>query len=163
MRFKQKTLSKYVIAEGSNHDDDEIGFGEKALTTDKTGKFWGSRGSGGVFYSTDTGRYLLAYRSAHVNEPHTWGVWGGAIDGDETPERSLQREIEEETGYKGHYKLTPSFVYKKGDFRFHNFIIEVDKEFDPRLDWETEDFGWFKRDEFPTPLHFGLKALLPHL
>jgi 8-oxo-dGTP pyrophosphatase MutT (NUDIX family) len=144
-------------------DDDEIGTGDHALTTDKSGKFWGNAGAGGVFYCKSTKKFLLAFRSAHVNEPHTWGVWGGAIDDDESPLQAVKREVQEETGYKGNYQIIPSFVYKKGDFQYHNFVIVVEKEFDPKLDWETEKFGWFALDEFPTPLHFGLKSLVSHL
>jgi len=159
MSVKIEILKKYIIAQ----DDDEIGKGKYALTTDKSGKFWGHAGAGGVFYCTSTKKYLLSFRSAHVNEPHTWGVWGGAIDGEETPLQAIKREIEEETAYKGKYKLIPSYVYKKGDFQYHNYIVVVENEFKPKLCWETEKFGWFALDEFPKPLHFGLKALIPSL
>ncbi len=154
MSFLKKIAAKY---------EDEIGIGKHALTTDKSGKFWGDAGAGGVFYSISSKRFLLSYRSAHVNEPHTWGVWGGALDNGETPLQAIEREIKEETGYKGKYKLIPSYVYTKGDFKYHNYIIEVASEFKPKLCWETENFGWFPIDDFPTPLHFGLKALLPML
>jgi 8-oxo-dGTP pyrophosphatase MutT (NUDIX family) len=160
MMLKNRIEVKYKIL---SNNDDEIGSGKHALTTDKSGKFWGSSGAGGVFYSTKTKRFLLAFRSKYVNEPRTWGVWGGAIDKNETPTEAIKREIREETGYQGKYKLIPSFIYKKGDFQYHNFIIEVEDEFKPKLCWETEKYGWFTINEFPTPLHFGLKALLPYL
>ena len=143
--------------------DEDIGSGDYALTTDKSGKFWGSAGAGGVFYAEDTGRLLLAYRSGYVNEPHTWGVWGGAVDENETPEQAVKREIREETGYSGSYTLEPIWVYRKGDFRYHNFLIRVPHEFSPKLCWETEGFLWTLPPKSPKPLHFGLKALWPHL
>jgi len=152
-----------IKAQGSPTDPSIFVIASYGKLITKSGKFWGSAGAGGVFYSTTSKKFLLAFRSAQVNEPHTWGVWGGAIDEDETPLQAIKREIEEETGYKGKYKLIPSYVYKKGDFQYHNFIITIDKEFKPRLDWETEKYGWFAIDEFPSPLHFGLKALLPRL
>jgi len=151
------------ITANTDENNEEIGTGKHALTTDKSGKFWGNAGAGGVFYSKETKKFLLAYRSKYVNEPHTWGVWGGAIDENETPVEAMKREVREETGYTGAYKLVPSFVYKKGNFKYYNYVIVVDKEFKPRLDWEAEKYGWFSIDDFPTPLHFGLKALYPYL
>ena len=55
------------------------------------------------------------------------------------------------------------YVYKNGDFRYHNFLILVEDEFNPKLCWETEKFGWFRIDSFPKPLHFGLEKLKPYL
>jgi len=157
MSFKVRVQANYYIVAKSS----DIGFGEHALKTHD--EFWGSEGAGGVFVAKDTGRLLLAYRSAYVNEPHTWGTFGGAIDEGEDPKEALEREIKEETGYTGSFKLTPVWVFTKGSFRFHNFLIEVPKEFKPKLDWETERAEWFDRDKLPDKLHFGLKALLPHL
>lgn len=87
----------------------------------------------------------------------------GALDGKERPKDAVKREVEEETSYKGKYTVIPSFMFQKGDFKYHNFIIVVDEEFEPNLNWETENFGWFGVDEFPTALHFGLKSLYPYL
>jgi 8-oxo-dGTP pyrophosphatase MutT (NUDIX family) len=133
------------------------------ICTDPSGKYWGNSGAGALFYATDTGRYLLAFRSEYVNEPNTWGVWGGKLDKGETPEQAVHREITEETGYHGQYKLKPIFVFQDHDFKYHNFIAEVPEEFKPKLCWETEKFGWFALDDFPQPLHFGVKKLLPTL
>jgi len=81
--------------------EDGIGVGEHATTTDPTGQFWGNEGAGVVFLAEDTGKVMVSYRSAYVNEPHTWGVWGGAFERGETPEHAAEREAREETGYFG--------------------------------------------------------------
>jgi 8-oxo-dGTP pyrophosphatase MutT (NUDIX family) len=48
----------------------------------------------------DDGRYLLQLRDLKpgIFYPGHWGLFGGAIDGDETPEAALRRELQEEIG-----------------------------------------------------------------
>jgi 8-oxo-dGTP pyrophosphatase MutT (NUDIX family) len=49
----------------------------------------------------DDGRYLLQLRDLKpgIFYPGHWGLFGGAIDGDETPEAALRRELREEIGF----------------------------------------------------------------
>jgi 8-oxo-dGTP pyrophosphatase MutT (NUDIX family) len=137
--------------------DDENESHQSALN--RTG-FWGRRGAGGLFMAKSTGRLLIPFRSAHVQEPHTWGVWGGAIDAGENPKQAAQREMEEEAGYRGPVQLFPLHVFKKGTFQYHNFLAMVPDEFTPSLNWENEDYRWVKPGEWPEPLHFGLAELI---
>jgi 8-oxo-dGTP pyrophosphatase MutT (NUDIX family) len=122
--------------------------------------FFGTAGAGVLVVAKDTGRILIGLRSPGVDQPNTWGTIGGAIDGKENPKVAAQREFEEETRYKGKLKLTPAYVFKKGDFKFHNFIGIVPKEFKATPDWENTKFEWFELDNLPKPLHFGLVGLL---
>jgi 8-oxo-dGTP pyrophosphatase MutT (NUDIX family) len=48
----------------------------------------------------EDGRYLLQLRDRKpgIFYPGHWGLFGGAIDGDETPEAALRRELREEIG-----------------------------------------------------------------
>lgn len=140
-------------------EDDEIGSGDHASTTH--GQFWGSAGAGCVFYAEDTGRILLPLRSAYVNEPGTWGVWGGAIDPGEDARTAVMREVHEEAGYAGAMRLTQAFVFSKGTFRYTTFLAVIPREFKPVLNWETERYAWVAPDQLPAPLHFGLRAALP--
>lgn len=132
------------------------------LYTDPTGRFFGTAGAGGLFYAEDTGRVLVQKRSRKVNEPNTWGVWGGKIDSGEDPEQAVRREVVEESRYRGQAGLVPVYTYKEGDFRYSNFLIVVPHEFEPRHGWESSGHKWTSIDEMPKPLHFGLKAALPH-
>lgn len=128
-------------------------------TTDGV-QFWGKAGAGILCVAGDTGRILLTFRSAAVDQPHTWGLPGGALRDGQSPSDAARVELGEETGYRGPIDLKPAYVFKKGTFSFYNFIGRVPTEFKVRLDWENEDYGWFDIDELPTPLHFGVKALL---
>lgn len=133
------------------------------IFTDPSGRFWGDEAAGCIFYAEDTGHYLLAHRSEDVNEPGTWGTFGGKLDGKETPEQAVHREIREETGYTGPVHLKPLHVYQNGDFKYHNYLAVVPHEFEPQLDWESQGYKWVdlnNPEEIPSPLHFGLQELL---
>lgn len=131
---------------------------KKAL--DKTG-FWGKQGAGLIILCSSTGRVLLPLRSGSVEQPHTWGTWGGAINEGEDPRTAALRELREEAGVKiNPSTLTKLFVFTKGTFRYTTFLAEVNSEFKPKLDWETERAEWFELDSLPTALHFGLRAIL---
>jgi 8-oxo-dGTP pyrophosphatase MutT (NUDIX family) len=136
---------------------------EAGAFTDPSGRFWGDAGAGGVFYAESTGRYLVSKRSSHVNEPNTWGTWGGRIERGETPEEALRREVREETGYAGTYDLDLLHTYRDGDFEFRNYLIVVPDEFEPRHSWETSDHRWVEHGDWPEPLHFGMRELIPHI
>jgi len=130
----------------------------------KGGKFWGDQGAGILPICKNTGRLLVSFRSKEVNEPHTWGIFGGKMDTDETPMESAKRELIEETGYEGNFELIPAYVYisPNEDFKYHNFIGIVETEFEPEYDWETESSKWLSMSELLElkPKHFGLKKLL---
>lgn len=126
----------------------------------KTG-FWGKRGAGCIILATDTGRICLPHRSQYVEQPGTWGTWGGAIDGDENPEVAAAREVREEAGYSGQLRMVPLFVFKHSSgFTYYNYLAVVEREFKPQLNWETQDYRWVEWGDWPEPLHNGLKLLL---
>lgn len=122
--------------------------------------FWGAAGAGCIFMAQDTGRLLLAHRSAAVREPGTWGTWGGAIDAGETPEEAVRREARQEVGEVEIADLRPLFVFRKGSFAYHNFLAVVPGEFVPTLNWESQSYRWCEFGDWPAPLHFGLRALI---
>ena len=126
-------------------------------------RFWGEAGAGAQIVCSTTGRILLGLRSPMVNEPGTWGGWGGAIDYGESPREGMEREIEEEAGLVGPHTVEPLWTFVKGSFKYYNFLVVVPREFKPRLSWETSRAAWFDLDDLPSPLHFGFKAVFPHL
>lgn len=131
-------------------------------TLHKTG-FWGEKGAGCIFLARDTKRIGISLRSDNVQEANTWGGWGGAIDGNETPERAVKREVWEEAGYIGKLDLIPLETFTRGNFKYYNFLAIVEREFTPHLDpFETKDYDWVEFGHWPKPLHFGLRYLLQH-
>jgi 8-oxo-dGTP pyrophosphatase MutT (NUDIX family)/predicted GNAT family acetyltransferase len=127
-------------------------------------KFWGDQGAGVLIICRKTGRLLVAMRGEQVNEPNTWGIFGGKMDEGETPEEAAQRELVEESGYEGKYELIPAYVFEAPGkkFIYHNFIGIVEEEFQPEYDWETQYAEWMTLEELikVEPKHFGLKKLL---
>lgn len=140
--------------------------GKHAVFANTSGdEFWGDVGAGILPICSATGRVLVAYRSKYVNEPHTWGVFGGKLDDpEEKPEDAAKRELTEESGYEGDFEIVPAYVFSTptGTFKYHNFIGVVDQEFEPTFDWETEKAMWITLAELKMlrPKHFGLKGLL---
>lgn len=123
--------------------------------------FWGKQGAGAVIVARDTGRILLPHRSMDVQEPGTWGTWGGAIDGNEDPAVAAHREVKEECGYNGPVDMHHVWTFKHpSGFQYHNHIAYVDHEFVPNLNWETQAHAWVKPGEWPQPMHPGLASLV---
>jgi 8-oxo-dGTP pyrophosphatase MutT (NUDIX family) len=138
-----------------NENDDKA----HAQALQQTG-FWGRAGAGCLFFAQDTGRFLVGHRSQAVEQPGTWGTWGGAIDRGEDPALAVKREAHEETGYNGPVTVEPLLVFRKNDFRYSNFLLIVEQEFTPRLNWENQGFRWCDWGAWPRLLHFGLVSLL---
>lgn len=137
---------------------------EESLTAlhRRTG-FWGKAGAGGIVYCISTKRFLLGLRSEDVDQPGTWGGFGGAVDRDEDVKTAALREISEEIGLDSSNieEIKKSYVYfdNKTNFKYTNFIVIVKKEFTPTLNWENDKAEWFDIGSIPSPLHFGLKSL----
>lgn len=144
-----KTFLEWLVENDSDH----------AVALRDTG-FWGRAGAGAIVVAADTGRILLPHRSMSVEQPGTWGVWGGAIDSGEDPALAAKREVQEEAGASVVSEMVPLYVFSKGDFRYHNFLAVVPREFSPRLNWETQGYEWVEFGDWPSPMHFGLRALL---
>lgn len=135
---------------------------EHRETLSRTG-FWGKQGAGCIIVARDTGRICLPHRSSYVEQPGTWGTWGGAIDSSEDPKVAAIRELREEAGYEGKLQLIPLYVFRHpSGFTYYNFLALVEEEFSPTLNWETQGFRWVEYGHWPEPLHNGLKLLLNH-
>ncbi len=125
-------------------------------------KYWGKEAAGCLFIAKDTGRILIAHRSGQVDEPGTWSTFGGKLDIEETPKQAIERELEEETGFTGKYKISHLYTFQDKEFKYHDYVVIVPFEFNPKLNWENENAEWFDFGDWPDPMHFGLETLLWH-
>lgn len=132
------------------------------FNTNAPDQFWGNEGAGALFVAKDTGRILLFLRSDAVNEPNTWNLVGGKIDSGENPKEAVAREVEEETGYSGDYKMSLLYTFRHRNFKYHNFLVLIPFEFTPELNWEHSTSQWVEYGDWPSPLHFGLNDLIKH-
>ena len=127
--------------------------------------YWGNAAAGILPLAKTTGRLLLNHRSAAVNEPRTWGVWGGKLEGQESFRRAAIREFTEEAQYGGSLDLNLLHTYQDGEFEYRTFLGVVDREFTPSLDWESDGFRWVEVEEMEAMygrLHFGLQEVVDH-
>jgi 8-oxo-dGTP pyrophosphatase MutT (NUDIX family) len=122
-----------------------------------------AHGAGFLVICPDTESVLLARRSDHVSEPGTWGIFGGGIERGESPLIAAMREIGEEGGLSSSDFRTykdPIYIHDGDDVVFNTFPAICDKMLQPELNNEHSMCGWFTLDNLPTPLHFGVEAMM---
>jgi 8-oxo-dGTP pyrophosphatase MutT (NUDIX family) len=133
---------------------------------DETGH-WGRAAAGAIIFSPERGKFCLALRSNEVLEPGTLGSIGGAIDGGNSIEETLENEFSEEIGYVMPLTLRTLSPYKNGSFTYHNFVAIIDdKYFKPELNHEVDELVWLtlgeiqEKEGIPGVLHYGIVAII---
>lgn len=119
--------------------------------------------SGGLFLTKDTKRFLFLLR-AQGKTAGTWGLVGGKKEPtDMIPIDILNREIEEEIGNNIVVdKVVPLelFISKDQNFLYNTYILIVKNEFIPNLNSEHTGYAWCSYNNWPKPLHQGVKNSL---
>jgi 8-oxo-dGTP pyrophosphatase MutT (NUDIX family) len=119
--------------------------------------------SGGLFLSKETNRFLFLLRN-QGRTAGTWGLVGGKQEpNDATAYQALEREIQEEVGKTPPIKkVIPLELYTSEDhnFQFNTYVLLVDKEFIPTLNKEHVGYAWCNHENWPKPLHQGVKRSL---
>jgi 8-oxo-dGTP diphosphatase len=118
---------------------------------------------GTTFLSQDTKKFCLNKRSKEVSNPNTWSFWGGKVERGETVIGALKREIQEEIGFVPKIvKIHPLDIYQSidGHFMYHTFVIVTPTEFEPNINYESQDYSWSEINKLPAPLHQGAKKTL---
>ena len=152
MNFSKRLLASYGPPKAEVDREYEKSIEETGYCSNKA--------AGCLIFCFTTKRFLVARRSVFVQEPLTWGTWGGSADEGESDSDCAIRELSEETGYEGELELIPVFKFTDGDFSYQNYIAIVQREFEPVLTWETSDYRWLSLNNFPKPFHCGLESLL---
>jgi 8-oxo-dGTP pyrophosphatase MutT (NUDIX family) len=116
--------------------------------------------SGGLFLAKDTRRFLFLLRT-QGKTAGTWGLVGGKKEpSDATPYEALNREISEEVGKTPTIKKTiPLELFTSNDqnFQYNTYVLIIDREFIPVLNDEHSGYAWCSFDNWPKPLHQGVK------
>ena len=113
------------------------------------------KGVGAIIVSEDSGRVMTVLRSPEESYPNTWTFAGGKVEGNESPNNALIRELNEELQLIKIKKIIPLHRYqsRNNDFVYDTFIVLVTKEFVPELNWENAGYAWTSIDSLPSPLH----------
>jgi 8-oxo-dGTP pyrophosphatase MutT (NUDIX family) len=116
--------------------------------------------SGGIFLAKDTRRFLFLLRT-QGKTAGTWGLVGGKKEPtDNTAYDALTREIEEEVGKTPTIKkIIPLELFVSNDqhFQYNTYVLLVDREFIPSLNEEHSGYAWCDYENYPKPLHQGVK------
>jgi 8-oxo-dGTP pyrophosphatase MutT (NUDIX family) len=116
--------------------------------------------AGALFVSSKTKRVLLNLRAPYKTHKYEWSLFGGMIDGDETPKEALDRECTEEMGFVPSVTKTyPIDIYESRDknFRYYTFVCIVEDEFIPVLNEESIGYTWIDLGTWPKPMHSGAR------
>lgn len=118
--------------------------------------------NGGVLLVCEkTGNFLLGKRAENLPFGNCWSLFGGGIDDGEEPIDGVKRELSEETQINSptiRYELFEIQYYFDDPFYF--YIGYCDEEYQPKLNHENSDSGWFNVSNLPTPLFPMLKTSL---
>ena len=113
------------------------------------------RGVGAIIVSEQTGSVMTVLRSSYESHPNTWTFAGGKVEQDESPVNALIRELDEELQLTKFKKIIPLHRYqsRSNDFIYDTYIVLVNKEFIPELNWENSGYAWTSINSLPGPLH----------
>jgi 8-oxo-dGTP diphosphatase len=134
-------------------------------------RHWGLHGAAGLLLARRThagalDAVVLQHRALWSDQGGTWGVPGGAIGPDESPEQGALRESAEEAGIpRAAVRVLSSVVLDHGSWRYTTVLAEALTPFEPAAtDAESLEVAWVHVDDVAgLPLLPAFGAAWPRL
>jgi len=114
--------------------------------------------AGVLIKANDTGRVFLLLRNDGGEDPNLWSILTGGVEPGEEILEGLKREVNEEISINPdiiEYKFVEKKFFKEKNMDFYYFKGFTMSEFLPKLDHENSDYGWFDKNDLPSPLYPG--------
>lgn len=96
----------------------------------------------------------------------SWSMVSGGLEKGEGVIEGLKREIKEELSIDPNI-ISLKFMYNetspKNNLIFHYFQGLTSEEFTPKLDNENLDWGWFSKNNLPSPLYYKMQEKIDKL
>lgn len=110
-----------------------------------------------------TDRVFLLLRNDKVP---TWALMSGGVDKGENVLDGLKREMVEELFVRPgavDFKFIDIEHIPAKNLEFHYYNGFTNSEFKPILDHENLNYGWFSKDNLPSPLYKGLAEKIANI
>jgi len=138
---------------------------EARISNDSVMKVSKIRATGGCIIAKDTHRLLLQQRTIEGSFPRNWAFFGGKVEENENIAQALLRELSEEIDLNIEddvVKIYPLDQYhtRNSEFSYYSFVVLVENEFIPTLNYESGGYTWVEADYIPKPLHPGTRRTL---
>lgn len=114
------------------------------------------RPGAGILLVRSDGHMFLMRRAATIPLPNHWNVPGGGIEPGETAMQAASREFVEEAGSLPRAMLIGQYTLGEYTTIVAAISMYEASRWQPRLNWESNAWGWFSRRDLPEPLHPGL-------
>lgn len=130
-------------------------------------------GAGCLVLARASRRLLIPRRRAGIPDGGLWSTFGGYLQDYRYPKQAMLQHLEEQAGlsggnpYSGGHTngapgMYPLMTFHDLDSRFlyYNFLVVVDREFQPRIGQDMDHAEWFEVGTIPQPADRNLQALL---
>lgn len=121
-----------------------------------------TRDCAGVNLFNEDGQIFLVRRSEGQGRDGEWEGPGGHIQANEEPEEGARREFGEEVGTCPKMRVLDRIESTTPNGATYTNVLALltEPDWEPELNHEHDDWGWFDLDELPDPTNPGLRKAL---